>query len=144
MASSKKESGDQRPEAPRVWIKSTKIFILVIFIIIVAYDALVTANPWKSDTISEITMFTALRSLTLPLALGVLIGHLTWPGVKKNSIWVVLISLSLVLSLFITLDILSSFKIIEVSFLNFVRSWPILTVLLGIPTGRFAWPQVRS
>lgn len=64
------------------WRDSRKITIgilVVITVLLIAWDIVVAANARSGDTISEVTLGFAMRHPVLPFAIGVICGHLFWP-----------------------------------------------------------------
>jgi len=109
----------------------TKIFILVSFTIIVGVDIWLAANGFYGDTISEVTQAYSWRWATIPLAYGVLTGHLFW--YIRGSVswkWGRIICLWVVAAASITLDVVDLYDVI-----------PILPAAIGVPLGRLGWPQ---
>jgi len=136
--------GDNRLDAPKKWVFWTKIVILGILAIILGWDVIVANNPWRADSISEVTLWANLRSFTTPLFLGYVAGHLTWPGSKRNPVWVVFLFSAILLAIALTFDILTWTNVVSWSWIGFVRSWPVITFLPAYVLGRFCWPQVRG
>ena len=135
--------GDERADAPSKIVKMTKYAMFIILALIVGYDVVVAYNPWRGDTISEVTLGAALRSLTIPAAWGIITGHLFWPGKKRPPVWSVLTFFGIVLSFCIPLDILV-WKGLRWQWLMFIHAYPIMTVLVFIPLGRVFWQQARQ
>ena len=135
--------GDGRADAPSKVVKATKYTMFIILALIVGYDVVVAYNPWRGDTISEVTLGAALRSLTIPAAWGIITGHLFWPGTKRPAVWTVLTFFAAVLAIVIPLDILV-WRGRRWGWLTFLHGWPIMTVLVFIPLGRLFWQQARQ
>lgn len=135
---------DPRPPAPKKWIIATKIILLIGLSVVLGWDVVVANNPWRGDTVSELTLWAVLRSLTLSVALGFVAGHLTWPATKRRPVWVVLVSGGVLLGLCVTLDVLTLLGKISWSPLNFVRAWPPVSFLPSYVLGRVLWPQARA
>ena len=137
-------TGDSRQDAPKKWVFWTKIVIAIVLVIIFGWDVVVANNPWRADSISEVTIWAALRSLTVPMFLGYVSGHLTWPGTKRNPVWFVFMMAGIFLAIVLTLDILTWTKMATWQWLNFIRAWPPLIFLPAYVLGRVCWPQVRG
>lgn len=60
----------------RIW---TIAILIVIAVLLIAWDIYVATNKKKGDTISEVTLDFARRHPVIPFLLGVLCGHLLWP-----------------------------------------------------------------
>jgi len=133
--------GDPRKKAPKKWQRWTLYAIGLSMLILLGWDVVVSANPWRADTVSEITLWASLRSLTLPFVLGYLAGHLTWPAKKRNPIWLSLAFNGTFLAVLLTLDTLGWCRVLD---LNIVREYPPLAFLPAYILGHFCWPQVRS
>ena len=123
---------------------ASKIGYFVLLGIIVAYDMIFAFNPWRGDTISEKTIWAALRSFTVPAAWGDVTGHLFWPGTQRRPIWQVLIHWGVMASVTFTLDVLAWKGVFDPAWLGLIRAYPIITVLVCVPIGRVFWPQVRQ
>jgi hypothetical protein len=116
-------------------ILMTKIFMLVVFLIVVVYDIVMATNKIQGDTISEITLFYSFRIAFIPYALGFLCGHLFWPMDKKRSIHaIVSILIGIITGIILTMIV----KKIG------VQVTPIIFLILGIPCGHLLWPQQKK
>lgn len=127
----------------------TKIATIVALLSIVAglifYDICLAANKVSGDTISEITAHYAKRSLFLPIALGILIGHFLWPSSWVVSGWITLSSLLVLGGTALGLDLYEVFRggIYDYTMrtIPFLRQFPILIFTIGVFIGRLIWPQ---
>lgn len=135
---------DTRQVAPSKWILATKIIAATLAALLLVWDFVVANNPWRADTVSELTIWASLRSLTLPMALGIVAGHLTWPAKERNPVVVVVSMLGSLLVVVLTLDVLTWVGVIDWAFLSFLRSWPPITFLTSYVLGRLVWPQARQ
>lgn len=136
--------GDSRKEAPRRLVLYTKIAIAVALAVLLGWDLVVANNAWRGDTVSELTMWAMLRSLTAVFALGYIAGHLTWPGTRRRPVWFVLTAGGVFLAAMLTLDILAWTGVLRSSVLDFARAMPVVTFIPAYVLGRFCWPQVRQ
>ena len=121
--------------------KITKIILIVVAVGLSVYDIVPYMNPQRGDTISEVIMFYGTRCLTLPLALGVLMGHFFVP-VKDNAKQCpyILINLALIGILSdITINMVNNMR-----YLVIIYSYPIIWLLIGIPIGAMFWQQKRE
>ena len=121
------------------WRPVTKIILIVTAVFWAVYDVFPFLNPERGDTISEVILFYALRSLFLPYAFGVLCGHFFFPrdGAKQRPI--ILVPLSLVI---LSYDVIAhSFN---VSVMESLQTYPYVPLLIGIPIGAILWPQSKS
>jgi hypothetical protein len=111
--------------------KLTKLFIWVCFTIIVAVDIYWAANGTLGDTISEVTKYYSYQWLTIPVAHGVLTGHLFWPirGPITHK-WGRIACLWMLTLAVIVLDIVS-----------YVDVFPVIPNVIAIGLGRLLWPQ---
>lgn len=136
--------GDARKEAPKRCVTITRIVIFAALVLMIGWDLVVASNQWRGDTISELTLWTVLRSLTVPLLLGYICGHLTWPGKHRLQARMVLTVGGIVIGLTLSFDVLTWCKITTWDWLMFVRAWPPITFLPGYVFGHLFWPQVRQ
>ena len=136
--------GDGRPEAPRLWRIGSLIATAVGLAVIIGWDLIVANNPWRADTVSEITLWAALRSLTVPGALGYVMGHLTWPAAARRPVWLVLAAGGALLATLVALDVLTWTGAVAWAPLSFARAWPPIVFLPFYVLGRVFWPQVRQ
>lgn len=99
---------------------------------LIAWDIFVAIEPTPHDTISEVVLSYLRRHPFIPLAMGVLVGHLSWPWSAASSfkLWLVL-GLCAAGVAFLVLDIIRLLP----------GQWPIVYVLAGILLGHFLWPQ---
>jgi hypothetical protein len=110
----------------------TKIFMVVALAIIIGWD--IVAAVWGEGcaTISCIGGKTwSYSHSTIPLAWGVLTGHLLW--ITRGKIewqWFRIAALVAVAGASIILDVVDFYDII-----------PIFPGLIGVPLGRLLWPQ---
>lgn len=64
--------------------KSTKIIIIVLLILLVAYDILAACDPQACNTLSCVLLEWVRKYPTVNFCVGVLCGHLFWPQHIKN------------------------------------------------------------
>lgn len=69
----------------------TEIGLYVFIAVLVIYDIFPAANKVMGDTISEISRFRSLRWLFLPIACGILMGHLFGPLEWRSPPWMNLV-----------------------------------------------------
>jgi len=116
--------------------KITKIILIVVALGLIVWDIVPFMNPERGDTISEVIMFYGLRCLTLPLVIGVLMGHFFVPvkekAIQKPFILVTLAVISLIGDV-----------ILHVTNNEHIYMYPIIWVLIGIPIGAMFWQQRR-
>lgn len=79
----------------------------------IAWDVVVASNKTPGDTISEITLFLARLAPIIPLAVGVVCGHLfgAFDGLAPAIIW--------------------------------IRAHPLLPFVWGVLSGLLFWSQVK-
>lgn len=134
---------DNRPYS-KAWRITTLAVMGVCVSAFLGWDCVVATNPFRGDSISEISIWAALRTFSLPAIGGVFVGHLTWPGPERNPVWLVLVILIPIMLGLIAIDSLTWAGLIRAPWLMFLRGYPVLTLIATIPLGRFAWPQVRQ
>jgi len=110
----------------------TKIFMAVVLAVIIGWDIIAAVWGEGCATISCIGGKTWSYSYsTIPLAWGVLTGHLFW--VTRGKIkwqWFRIAALVAVAGASIILDVVDLYDVI-----------PILPGMIGVPLGRLLWPQ---
>lgn len=118
--------------AKKIWF--TKLFMWVVLTICVGFDIYWAANAVRGDTISEVTKAYSWKWATIPIAYGVLTGHLFWSAFGEIR-WhhARLVVLGLVGVAAVTLD-----------FLDYYDMMPILPLVPAIALGRLLWPQAVS
>lgn len=113
-------------------ITITKVFIWAALAIIIGYDIVAVSLGGGASTISSIMgKGWAYQYSTLPLAWGVLTGHLFW--ITRGKIewqWFRLIALIAVAGASAIADVVDFYDVI-----------PILPAMIGVPMGRLGWPQ---
>jgi hypothetical protein len=123
----------------------TIIALLAIVGGLIFYDIYLAANKVDGDTISEITAHYAKRSMFLPIALGILIGHFLWPSTWVVSGWVTLGTLIALGGTALGFDLYEIFKggIYDFTMrtIPFLRQFPIIIFTVGVFIGRLVWPQ---
>jgi len=109
----------------------TKLFIWIAFGVIVVLDLYWASNGVAGDTISEVTKAYSWQWQTIPVAYGVLTGHLFWGHHGPVALrWVRYLGICVLVATLVTLDVVDWLDVI-----------PIFPVLIGIPLGRLLWPQ---
>jgi hypothetical protein len=108
----------------------TRWFMLFSFVLIAGYDVFVATNAAKGDTISELTLSWAWRFSTLPLAWGVVVGHLCWPAREVRHKWPKIWALWAIGIVCGVIDIIDPFDVM-----------PAIPMALGVVIGRVLWPQ---
>lgn len=110
----------------------TTVFMVVVLTIIIGWDIIAAIWGEGCATISCIGGKTwSFDWATIPLAWGVLTGHLFWiTRGKIERMWIRILVLALVAVSSIVLDVLDFYDIL-----------PILPAVLGVPLGRLLWPQ---
>ncbi len=115
--------------------KATVVVIAAALALLIGWDIYVAVNDVSGDTISEIVLSTGYSHPSLPLALGIVAGHLVWPRERPlfwRKPWTVLLAGSMVLGL-LCFEFLFSLRII-----------PVVPLLPGILLGHWLWPQSLS
>jgi len=118
-------------------IKTTKILLLVVSIGLIGYDFVPFLSPERGDTISEVICYYGLRSISLPMVFGVLMGHFFMPvleGAKQYPKALITIAIAAV-----SADVSSYTWGFE-----FIHTYPVLWFMLGLPIGALLWQQNRS
>ena len=121
------------------WRKVTKILLVVVASVLILYDFIPFMDQERGDTISEVILFYAMRSFTLPVVFGVLCGHFFWAWEGHYPKPKILVS---GLAFVVLLDVLS--HVFDIGLLRFAQTYPILWFVPGIPLGHFFWPQQRE
>jgi len=117
----------------------TKIIMVVVGVGLAAYDFIPFLNPERGDTISEVMLYYALRSFTLPLACGVLSGHFFFPRDNGSQYPKALISIGIV---GVVTDVIT--HVFDIAPLLSAQHMPGIPFLIGIPIGAFLWSQSKS
>jgi len=112
----------------------TKLFLWIAITIAVGFDIWWAVNSAKGDTISEVTKAYSWRWMTIPVAYGVITGHLFWAAVGEIKwripriavLWVVAVAC-------IILDAVDLYDMM-----------PIFPLIPGVLFGRLLWPQSVS
>ena len=110
----------------------TKIFMVVALAVIIGWDIIAAVWGDGCSTISCIGGKTWSYSYsTIPLAWGVLTGHLLWITREEVKLrWLRFVLLGVLATASIVLDIVDFYDVI-----------PIVPSLIGVPLGRLLWPQ---
>jgi hypothetical protein len=125
------------------------IFILLGIVAgLISYDIYLASNNVRGDTISEIVAHYAKRSIFIPLALGILIGHFLWPSSWVVSGWITLSVLGVLGGTALGLDLYELFKggIYDFTLRTFllIRQYPIIIFTASVFIGRLIWCQRLS
>lgn len=117
----------------RTIITITKVFIWVVLSIIIVWDVIALSMGGGQATISGIMgKGWSYQHSTLPLAWGVVTGHLFW--ITRGTIqWQVFRIIALVA--------VAGASLMSDFLFDFYDVTPILPVVLGVPVGRLLWPQ---
>ena len=59
----------------------TLTFLVVVILVVIAWDVWVALTPSPGDTVSESAVYTAQHSAGAVLIIGVCLGHMLWPQV---------------------------------------------------------------
>jgi len=117
----------------------TTWFIGITAALVIIYDvwvAFFNKTPNSKDTISGQTLTASQKTAALPFAMGVLMGHFTWPGdAVIASPWNFLVLVHMAIAF-----------IVYSKFMNkadFPLKWlpPVIYLQIGIPFGHWFWPQ---
>lgn len=121
------------------WRPITKILLITTAVVWAVYDVFPFLNPDRGDTISEVILYYALRSLFIPYAFGVLSGHFFFPRDGACQKPRILVPLSLAV---LSYDVAA--HVFDVPCMLCSQSYPYVPFLVGIPLGTLLWPQSRS
>ena len=112
----------------------TKLLVWVLASIAVGVDIWLAANSVSGDTISEVSKAYAWKWATIPVAYGVLTGHLFWSAFGEIKWkWLRIVGLWVLAVAFITLDIVDLYDMM-----------PIIPLAPAVVLGRLLWPQSVS
>lgn len=111
-------------------MKFTTTFMWIITTIVIVVDIVLAINKNPSDTISQVMLAYSYQYSTLPLAWGVLTGHLFWPSKVFRTSLGSIITLVIIASALLVVDLTSPF--------NIAPLWP---MAVGIVCGHVFWPQ---
>jgi len=67
------------------WSTITAIFLVIIALVIIAYDVLAVIKGGNKATISRVIIDTSREWLIIPLFFGILMGHFFWPQATKET-----------------------------------------------------------
>lgn len=113
------------------WTHLSKWVLCVVLTLVIGWDVVLATNGVRGDTISEITRDYAYRWHLIPMALGVLLGHLLWnirgPVTHRALRMAGLVGLGVGVFLW---DLAA---ITDIA--------PMLLVPVAVPLGRLLWPQ---
>lgn len=112
----------------------TKLFLLGVLTLALILDIWWAANEVAGDTISEVTKAYSWRWATIPLAYGVITGHLFWSAMGEIA-WKK--------ARFRALFPLGAVSVV-LDFLDYYDMMPAIPLALGIVLGRVLWPQAVS
>jgi hypothetical protein len=110
--------------------KVTAALLVSAAALLIIWDVYVAVTPTPGDTISEIVLDFGRRYATLPLALGVVMGHVTWPVRSPLAGWtkgIVLAGLGIASLIF---DLHGHTSIV-----------PVVPFAFGVVVGHFVWGQ---
>ena len=116
--------------------KKTTIGVMIaLFVAFIGYDIFIAVEPTEGDTISAVTLEHSEKHPMIPMAAGILCGHLFWPANfsksrKKKSLIAMLIGSGGI----IVLDLLGCLSGVP----------PIAMFLGGVVAGHFGWSQNKK
>lgn len=64
------------------WRILTAALLVAFAVILIAYDVVAEIKGGNASTISQVLYNAALAEPVIPLAIGILMGHLFWPQAK--------------------------------------------------------------
>lgn len=118
-----------------MWQTVSIVLMLTTFVGLSIYDVYVVFfNKEKGDDLSGIIRRASRRAVTIPFAMGALMGHWFWPGTQYMPLLLGLAALTCIATSF---GLLSAFVLYK---LRLPDAMLILWVLLGIVAGHFLWP----
>lgn len=121
------------------WRKPTKYILIIVGMLLVAYDFLPFIDEARHDTISELIAEYSLKLITLPLVFGALCGHFFFMRDEtRPRPWVTVP----VLVASVVIDVVS--YACDVDLIHKVQHYPGIWFLLGVPIGLLFWPQTWS
>lgn len=110
-----------------------------ILVLVVVWDIIAAIDPTPRDTFSQVSLEHFVKHPCIPFALGILMGHLSWPmdypDLRIHYWWY---SLPVVILLVVVMVVLDMYEMIC------FRDLPVIVVLVGIAVGHFGWPQKLS
>lgn len=112
----------------------TKLFLWVMMSICIGFDIYWAANAPSGDTISEVTKAYSWKWTTIPLAYGVIAGHLFWSAfgeIKWHHQRLIVLACLGVWS--VVLDAIDLYDMM-----------PVIPLVPGVVLGRLLWPQSMS
>lgn len=121
------------------WRPVTIGILIATAVIWALYDVIPFLDPARGDTISEVILYYALRSLFIPYAFGVLCGHFFFPRDGAEQHPRILVPLSLAVLIY---DVVA--HVFNVPVMLSLQAYPFVPFLVGIPIGTWLWPQSRS
>lgn len=114
-----------------MWAKRVTVALLIAATAaLIGWDIYVASNGVRGDTISEIILATSRQIWTLPLALGIVVGHLMWPTTTPRSGWASASILMAVGAIGIMLDVIGHPQVM-----------PAVPFAIGALIGHFGWGQ---
>ena len=117
-----------------MWAKRVTVGLLIAVTAgLIGWDIYVAANEPRGDTISEIILATSRIYSSLPVALGVVVGHLLWPSPRPAKPWTTVSILSAVAAIVIMLDVVGHPSVM-----------PAIPFAIGALIGHFGWGQRES
>lgn len=69
------------------WRRTTSVIIVATLSVIIGWDVVVSLNDQSGDTVSEVVNGWAHYSITIPIALGMVLGHWFIPLGKRTDEW---------------------------------------------------------
>lgn len=110
----------------------TKIFIIVMFAVIVVYD-IIACIVGGNSTISNVIMTWSLKNAFIPLFFGIMGGHFFITS-KLKSRYILLAIIFIIIG--------TAGTIIETKINTAIL--PFVFVVIGVPMGALMWPQHRA
>lgn len=111
--------------------KITQIVMAVSILVWIVWDIVVATNRTPGDTESEIIRGFASQHLTVPWAVGVLMGHFFWNVKQGVPRWRTLVVMPLITLAIVAVDVWG----------NLPYVLPVIPFLVGVGAGRLLWPQ---
>ena len=119
----------------------TAWLLLICVMLLLSWDLLVALNDRPGDTISEVLLGLARKSLLLPTAIGIVVAHLLWPSQHQLPAWQTASGLLLIAIGLGAIDLFHFLKKKTIAGFNFCQRHPIVMFFVGLIFGKLLWPQ---
>ena len=119
--------------------KISGTIIVLTIVIWSVWDIIPFTNAESGDTLSEIILYYALRSFSIPFGIGIFCGHCLFPVKDAKQYPLILVYVGVAV---ISYDIIA--HAFDIAVMQCPQAYPYVPFIIGIPVGILLCPQSRK